>query len=645
MAGSGLTTTPKLNVLSPARLLGSSSRRGRGPLQQETVLAAVGVVLVLYFVVRAGTNFWSGSNAVTLSQYAAPIIIFAIAEVFLLILGQIDLSAAEVYVLSPFIVRYVAQQHLSVGLGIAVSLVVCAAIGAANGFITVKLRMPSFISTLAMYFALQGIVLIASSATQYQTAGSGQLAFILGSGAYSEILWAVGLVAALHLVLRRTTYGLHTLAAGGNNVASLEAGIRVDRIKIAAFMTCSVLVGFIGILDSYRIGTLNPSTDGLDLVFFGIAAAVIGGTPLTGGRGTVIGALIAGLVLGIMEDGFNIVGVSAFAYDLVLGIAIFIAMLMNIWLGPLTARLQRRRSLPDATSEAGTNGTTPERAPVPPPVGLGDAVRATTHAASASTEGEAQEVLRASGVTKSFNNITALRRVDLSLHRGEILGLVGDNGAGKSTLIKILTGFHRPDGGNLYVQGDAVTFLSTKDVRNYGIATVFQDLALIDGLSVYHNLFLNREITRFGWLRLLANRRMRESARRDLAELGITIPVLDTLTGGLSGGQRQAVAVARAVGQEDVKVLLLDEPLSAVSPKGARFIIELVKKLAREKGVAILMVSHNYTHVFDMCDRINIMDQGRIVYDRAVADTSLIEVTEFVVRSHIQGMSPDVSSV
>ena len=166
-----------------------------------------------------------------------------------------------------------------------------------------------------------------------------------------------------------------------------------------------------------------------------------------------------------------------------------------------------------------------------------------------------EDVLRTEQITMSFGAVVALRDVNLHVRRGEVLGLVGDNGAGKSTLVKILTGLYQPDGGRIFLEGEEVRFHSVRHARRYGIETVFQDLALVDELSVYHNLFLNREHTRGGWFRFLSNRTMRAAASRFLEEIGIDIPSVDTPVAKLSGGQRQAIAVARAVRQQNIKIL------------------------------------------------------------------------------------------
>ncbi len=244
------------------------------------------------------------------------------------------------------------------------------------------------------------------------------------------------------------------------------------------------------------------------------------------------------------------------------------------------------------------------------------------------------DVLRAEGITKSFGAVAALRGVDLHVRPGEVLGVVGDNGAGKSTLVKIITGYHQADRGQLYMNGAPVRFDSVKDARRHGIETVFQDLALVNDLSVYHNLFLNREATTGGPFRLLRNRRMRAAAQQYLHNIGVDIVSVDTPVEKLSGGQRQAIAVARATRLPDVQVLLLDEPLSAMGAKETALIIELVQNLAHRSGISMLVIDHNYTHIFELCDRVNVVQQGRVTLDKRISETSLTQLTEFMVSSY-----------
>jgi len=240
------------------------------------------------------------------------------------------------------------------------------------------------------------------------------------------------------------------------------------------------------------------------------------------------------------------------------------------------------------------------------------------------------EVLVAEHLAKRFGALTALRDVNLRLEKGEVLGLIGDNGAGKSTLIKIICGYHRPDTGRLVVNGDEVTLRSVDHARSLGIDTVYQGLALINELSVYHNMFLNREL-RVG--PLLNNRAMRRLARDHLADMGVNIPNVSAEVAKLSGGQRQAVAVARAV-YSDAKILLLDEPLAAMGAKEGTLILDLIRDLKARGHVSVIIIAHNYAQVLDVCDRVNLLQHGSITFDKPTSEVSLEELTELVVAEY-----------
>jgi simple sugar transport system ATP-binding protein len=245
----------------------------------------------------------------------------------------------------------------------------------------------------------------------------------------------------------------------------------------------------------------------------------------------------------------------------------------------------------------------------------------------------ATPALEVRGVTKSFGVVQVLRGIDVTLRQGEVLGLVGDNGAGKSTLVKILSGYHSQDGGDILLGGERVRFNSVEAARTHGIETVYQDLALIPQLTVYQNLFLGHEMTRFGPLRFLDKGEMRKLARQYLDDIHVNVPSVDAEAELLSGGQRQAIAVARAV-RAASKILLLDEPLAAMGARESRLIINLVKSLAASGRVSIIVIDHNYAHLFELCDRINVMQGGQVTIDKPVHETSLEELTELMVSSY-----------
>jgi simple sugar transport system ATP-binding protein len=245
----------------------------------------------------------------------------------------------------------------------------------------------------------------------------------------------------------------------------------------------------------------------------------------------------------------------------------------------------------------------------------------------------APAAIRAEHIGKSFGTVTALKDINISVGKGEVLGLIGDNGAGKSTLIKILTGFHKPTTGQLYIDGAPVSLSSVGQARSMGIETVFQDLALINTLPVYMNLYLNKE-PRFG--PFLRRRLMRENARKYLDDIGIRIGSVNAEVANLSGGQRQAIAVARMV-YSDAKIILLDEPLAAMGAKEGGIILDLISMLRERGEVSIILIAHNYTQVFDVCDRVNLLQHGEITLDKKTTETSAEELLDMVANEYRRG--------
>jgi ABC-type sugar transport system ATPase subunit len=252
------------------------------------------------------------------------------------------------------------------------------------------------------------------------------------------------------------------------------------------------------------------------------------------------------------------------------------------------------------------------------------------------TEPTADDILQVEHISKRYGAVTALVDVSLRLERGEVLGLIGDNGAGKSTLIKTICGFQQPTSGRIILNGEDVTFSSVTDARAHGIDVVYQDLALINQLTVYHNMFLNREPVRRP-LPLLRNKVMRKQAQEHLDSMGIkTLSSVDVEVAMLSGGQRQAIAVARSV-FSDAKVLLLDEPLAAMGVKEGAMILDIVRQV-KARGISVIIIAHNYGQVLQVCDRVNLLQGGRITYDKYARDTSVEALTEMVVAEYRQAL-------
>jgi ABC-type sugar transport system ATPase subunit len=239
-------------------------------------------------------------------------------------------------------------------------------------------------------------------------------------------------------------------------------------------------------------------------------------------------------------------------------------------------------------------------------------------------------VVRCVEITKWFGGAQALRAISLDVHPGKVLGLVGDNGAGKSTLVKILSGIHQPDGGEIWLGDEQVSHLTPHSAREHGIETVYQDLALCENLDAVGNVVLGQEPLLFGIgpIKFVDRRAAARIARKRLEVVGARLPDLDSSVRRLSGGQRQAVAIARATMRAH-RMIMFDEPTAALGIYQTRATLELIRGVA-DQGVAVIVVSHNMDDVFAVADRIVVLRLGEVVLDTPIEATSRQEVMECI---------------
>ncbi len=226
------------------------------------------------------------------------------------------------------------------------------------------------------------------------------------------------------------------------------------------------------------------------------------------------------------------------------------------------------------------------------------------------------------GISIAFGGVKAVDHVDVDLKAGEVVALLGHNGAGKSTLIKILSGAYRPDAGDIFVRGEKAEIASPRDAKRLGIETIYQTLALADNVDAAANIFLGREkVTRFG---MLDDAAMEAETRKVMARLNPNFRRFKEPVRALSGGQRQSVAIARAI-YFDAKILIMDEPTAALGPAETHQVGELVKELKRQ-GIGIFLISHDIHDVFDLADKVVVMKNGQVVGSAAVTDVTQDEV-------------------
>src|SRR3954453_11213062 len=346
---------------APAR----APRPGAGELARrfltlrEGSIIVVTVLAILYFSLK-NDRFFTSDNFKTLLPYFAPFAILAAGEALLMISGEIDLSIGSVSLFTPFMFYEFNQWGLALIPCLILALVCAAAVGVVNGVLTELIGVSSFITTLGTLLGVGGLTLIISHAAPVAMPGAevttttenvthvvngakvtlpetvnhvGTFARIFGAGVYSQLIWALVIVLGIQAVLRMTRWGLHTIAAGGNKHGASEAGVKVRSVVICNFVVYRAWAGLVGIFKATRASSVTPDTAGAsETMFRAVSAAGIGGTLLTGGEGTAIGALFGALFLGVLRDGLTIQGVSADYLDFILGIAILVAMVINVYI-------------------------------------------------------------------------------------------------------------------------------------------------------------------------------------------------------------------------------------------------------------------------------------------------------------------------
>ena len=353
---------PSPRAPSPERT-GSGLPGGRELLNRlialrEGSIIVVTIIVAIYFSVNTST-FFTGSNFKTLLPYFTPLAILGAGEVFVMILGEIDLSIGAMYMFAPIVFYKFDTAGFGLVPSMILALLVCMAVGAVNGAFVSFLGVSSFVTTLGMLFAFEGLSLILAHGTPVATPGAqvtsttvqvhhvvnghsitlpekvlhrGTFADVFGGGIYSELIWAAAIVAIMQVVLTFTRWGLYTVAIGSNRLGAAEAGVKVKWVTVRNFILCALTAGLVGIFEAVRSQTIQPDPAGPnELLLYAIAAAVIGGTLLSGGSGTVVGAFIGALFLGVLQDGLILQGVNANYKLFYSGLAIIIAMTANVF--------------------------------------------------------------------------------------------------------------------------------------------------------------------------------------------------------------------------------------------------------------------------------------------------------------------------
>jgi ribose/xylose/arabinose/galactoside ABC-type transport system permease subunit/ABC-type branched-subunit amino acid transport system ATPase component len=581
------------------------------------------VALGAYFTL-ANSSFLTRSNLLVILLQVSVVGMVAVPGAMLLVAGKLDLSVGSVAGLAAACFgEFNKIMGWPLGLSIAGALLVGALWGLMNGILVGYFRFSPVIVTLGGFAGASGLAqTITADATRTDF---GPVFAVLGNGEVFgtpvPVVIFVAVFAAGLYCWYETPIGRHLIGIGANPEAAEAVGVATRRLPCIIYVLSGLAAAVGGLIVTSQLdGASVQIGAGLELQV--LTAILLGGVAFNGGRGSLWGTLAGILFIGVLDDGLILINIGPYVANLAIGAVLVVAAGLDV----LYQRIERLpmgaiEAVPSRADGGGASElretagvATRQRGPVTDSAPSADATG--NDASKLPLRGDGQ-VLAVRDVSKRYGPVTALRGVSLQLRRGEVLALVGDNGAGKSTLVSIISGLSKPDAGQVLIDGEPFGGHGPKAAREAGIETVFQNLALVQTLSIAENVYLGRELFRGGAvgraLHFLDKRRMRREVEAAFDRLGLDLPPVTAKAGALSGGQRQAVAIARAVLWQR-KVVVMDEPVAALGVRQTEAVLSLVEGLG-EHGVATLLVSHNMEHVLRVAHRVAVMRLGRKVAD------------------------------
>jgi len=596
-------------------------------LQRPELASLAGLVAAFaVFSILRPDLFLTKDNGVNVASLAAQYGIVAVGVTVLMIAGHFDLSVGTIVGLTGWAMYYFGNVlGLPPILTILCTLAVGTLLGALNGVIQVRTGLPSFIITLATSLVYRGILTMNTSGfpvvvkfpASYAQVIAGKLLF----GYRMSLLWFLVVAALATLFLLRTRMGNWAFAIGQNPTAARNLGMPVARTTVTLFALSGFTAGVAGVVVAVQYFSIDANR-GVGWELIAIAMTVIGGTLLTGGYGSVLGTVLGAFMYAMVNAGLLLIGLQGYWVNIFLGIVVLVAVLINRVVIDRFVMSPDRRALEQpiiVAHEAGPSGGAV----------VADAAKAGALRLSVSAT---TPVVALRDVTMSFQSVTALRNISIEAHRGKVLALLGDNGAGKSTLIKLLSGVYRPTSGSVEVDGRPVTLRSAHDARAAGISTVFQDLAVWDLMSIARNMVLGNEpLKRFGPLRIYDAKKADRISTDALAALGVDLRRrLSDPAATLSGGQKQAVAIARAIVYGS-RCLILDEPTAALAVRQTQQVLDQVRR-ARDAGQAVILIMHNLQQAMSVADEVVVLARGRVMGQFSSTDADLEHVTRLVAQ-------------
>ena len=614
---------------------------------EATALAAV-VVLFAVFTALSPDLFPTTLTYISFMSVAAELGILSIGVTLLMIGGHFDLSVGAVLGLTSYVAVVLMRDYgMPPIVAAPAAIAVGAILGAINGAIVVRFRIHSFVVTLGTMLIWRGVLIALTGGfpltVKIPDSFKAMMAGPLLGGFRMSLFWFLVAGALVTFLLTRTKFGNWVQAIGQNVQAARNLGVPVERVTIILFMIASALAAVTGVIQVARFSSVDALRgEGMELQ--AVAVTVIGGTLLSGGYGSIVGTILGAITFGMIQVGLVLAGAPGHFFRTLTGLIVVGAVILNT---DVARRMARSRPLAgfqrsSAAADAAIAATgVRARADDEGEAGDGRAVLAGRDRPMSRTPptrtiapipADAVPVIEALNVSKAFGATTALVDVSLKAYAGRILALLGDNGAGKSTLIKILSGVFPPDRGEIRFRGAPVVFANPAEARQLGIATVFQDLAVCELLSVTRNIVLGREPQKgIGPFKAFDLERADEMARTALHHLGVRWERgLDERGVNISGGERQSLAIARAMFFGS-SLLVLDEPTSALAVRQAGRVLDHIAQ-ARDQGQAIILITHNFLHALSVADDLTVLAQGRVVAHFRRDEIELEDLTDLVAR-------------
>jgi len=578
------------------------------------------ILIILFLVIFLIFSFFSPPfitvrNLMSMFRQISFIGIMAVGATFVMLTGGIDLSVGSILALAGMICARLFQQFgLNAFFAVIITLVAGCLMGLINGKIVTRFQIPPFITTLATMGIFRGLVLffaprqygfvsnIAITNTAFITFGKGKF-----FGIYNPIIFFFLIAISLALFLYKSKFGTYVYAVGSNEQSALMSGINVEKVKTSVYIISGACSAFAGILWTSRLMTTTTEM-GIGNELDVIAAIVVGGTSIYGGRGGVIQTIIGALFIGTLSNGLSMLGLPEFYQPLAKSSVIILAASLDYFL------FIKKENMDDNLKALKSKEAKMD-------------LKNYKFKSFKKTE-FTTIFLEVEKINKSFDDNQVLKDVSLEIKKGEVHALIGENGAGKSTLIKIITGVYQKNSGKIKIHGENIEINDPKQAQRVGIGTIFQELSLIPTLNVARNILLGREPTNKTFSSFINNKKLFLYAQKVLDQLKFDVP-LKTNIEDLSIAKKQMVEIAKAFSTK-ATLLIMDEPTASLSLSEKYKLFKSIQRL-QERGTSILFISHILEEVLEIANTISILRDGQLVCTSQANNLNKQKIIQYMV--------------